>query len=216
MDDQELIAENFNSLRFWAAALSSRLPQALSFDDLLMAGICGLLAAKSKHDPQKSSPKTYFDKKIRGAVLDEIRKIRPGSRAARDFEKAVYAAKEDLRERYGREPSFYELADELGITQSSLVRRVRALPVAISSLEQQWGKTVTLRIEENVTRQMEYEEVVGLLDLLSHRERYVLNQYFFEGRSLRAIGRDLHITESRVCQIKQGALARLRSLYRPY
>lgn len=213
MDDVELIQENMQSLRFWAASLSGHLPPVMDFDDLLMAGISGLLASKHKHKPSKSSRKTYFSYKIRGAVLDEIRELRPGSRQYQEFDFAVFKVRDNLAQELGREPSLYEIAQRMGMDESDLNTRLLCLPTEMLRLNQNFPEDKIPDKKPLPIESMELDEVKEMLQRLPERLRYVLEQYYFENRYMVDIGTDLGVTESRICQLHKQAIAELRSLY---
>lgn len=213
MDDLDLIQENMQSLRFWAATLSVHLPPVIDFDDLFMAGVTGLLRAKDKHDPQKSSRRTYFSHKVRGAVMDEIRELRDGSRKYQEFELLVHKTGKDLSQELGRKPSLYEISQRLGMEESYVYKRILCLPVEMLRFDQNFPVEKIPDDAPLPGENIALEELKKMLQNLPERERYILEQYYFENRHMVDIGSELGVTESRICQIHKEALERLRVLY---
>ena len=213
MEDIGLIQENTQALHFWAASLSSHLPPVIDFEDLFMAGVSGLLQAKDKYDPTRLAPKTYFDHKIRGAVLDEIRELRLGSRAYQRFEAKVYKVREELAQEIGHEPSLYEISQRLGMEESNVYARILCLPTEMLRFDQNFPVDKIPDDKPLPGENLALEEVKEMLQKLPERERYILEQYYFENRHMIDIGRDLGVTESRICQLRKESLEKLRFLY---
>lgn len=202
--------------------LVSRLPPNVQVDDLIQAGMLGLLEAAKNFLPGRGARfETFAGIRIRGAMLDEIRKsdwaprslhrtMRRAARAARDIEAA--------KARPARE---VEIAERLGMDIASYRRVLQeAASQNISSLDELWARgdgcsagfcTTQPGPADQVDDAQRRQLLADCLTALPDRERLVLSLYYDQGLNLREIGALLEVSESRVCQIHGQAVAHLRS-----
>jgi RNA polymerase sigma factor FliA len=221
---EKILLDHLAQVHHIARRIHDRLPPQVPLDDLVHAGILGLMDAVRKYNPSKNVLlKHYAEFRIRGAILDSLRQIDWSPRTLRRQAKRVESAKIACRARLGRDPSEPEIADEIGISLARLQRilgEVRGLDV--SSLHSETvdphGEDAIdppAAAEEDPFHQALRSEMTGLLGRalgeLADRERDVLSLYHFEELTMKEIGAILGVGESRVSQIHSAALTRLRA-----
>lgn len=202
--------------------LISRLPPSVQIDDLIQAGMIGLLEASRNYDPsQGASFETYAGIRIRGSMLDEIRKGDWAPRSLHRKARQVAKAVQEIEAEQGRDARDSEVAERLGITLDEYYQILHdATAHKVFSFED-----VPLRVEgttEGLTQKFpiphEYAENQDFLQALANaitglpeRERLVMSLYYDDELNLREVGEVLGVSESRVCQIHAQALIRLRA-----
>jgi RNA polymerase sigma factor for flagellar operon FliA len=211
-----------------AGRVSGGLPPNVDAGDCVSYGIFGLIDAIEKFDPDRGiSFEPYAMRRIRGAILDELRALDWIPRSVRAKARAVERAYATLEARLRRTPSEAELAEELDLSVPELhqvfgqlsVVNVLALdellsvtddrPGAMSlgeTLEDAGAEDPVAVFESQETRQL----LAGAVADLPERERAVVTLYYFEGRTLADIGRALGVSESRVSQIHTKVMLALR------
>jgi RNA polymerase sigma factor for flagellar operon FliA len=198
----------------------------LDQEDLVSSGLVGLLGAVETFDPgRRTKFESYAISKIRWSILDELRKADPLSRRTRLRAHQIERARDELVQKLGRAPTESELVGRLGITvtehRAFLDQYARAQVRSFeASGEIQGGPVGGLHdlIGDNAATDpasaAEVAEVrarlVRAIGSLGEKERAVTTFYYFEGLTLREIGRVLDLTEGRISQILHAALARLR------
>jgi RNA polymerase sigma factor for flagellar operon FliA len=197
--------------------------------DLVSAGVIGLMQALDGFDPGRGLAfSTFAVARIRGAILDEIRRWDHAPRSVRQKQREIRRSEADLRSRLDRDPTPLEMADELSVSPEEL--HSWTLDVArhsIESLDATQHRRDGTRTEARVTsvigdsgtgivdrlgRAEAIELLKGRLQALPERERQVLALYYFEGLRLHQIADILGVTESRISQIRHKALRTLRSM----
>jgi RNA polymerase sigma factor for flagellar operon FliA len=199
-------------------------PPGLDYEDLLSFGVIGLLHALEKFEPSRGFVfQTYAVPRIRGAILDELRKYDWISRTGREKLQKLEQAMEHLLQEHGQVED-EKLREELGMDESSyrelLEISERSFVVSLDETfvygegEMNRGDSLadpSSLQDEIMERQEEYEWLYGALQDLSEREQMVLSLYYAEGLTLKEIGAVLGVTESRVSQIHGKALMILRT-----
>jgi RNA polymerase sigma factor for flagellar operon FliA len=225
-DERErLILEHLPQVRLIARRIHERLPDTIQFEDLMSAGVVGLIQAIDNFDPlQNVRLKTYAEFRIRGAILDSLRESdwapRMKRRLARDLESALEVAERRL----GRVPEEAEIAAELKLGVGEYRQRlneVAALDVGeLEYLRDDSGLPAAYRYvsdpeENSPVVQLERAELERLITASIERipavERTVLSLYYFEELTLREVGDVMGLHFSRVSQIKSQAVLRLRN-----
>lgn len=205
--------------------IAMRLPGHVDKDDLINAGIMGLMSALEKFDETKKVRfQTYAEFRIRGAVLDELRSRDVVSRSVRSKETRLEETFEALRRRFGRHPTDDEVSDYLGISLNKYYKLLdEARGACILSNDdlppdycEKYGTYEVLeKIDQNspfflLARSELKEALKNAIDSLPEKERLVLSLYYYEELTLKEIGLVLELTESRICQIHSRAILRLR------
>ena len=222
---EKLIIAHLPQVRLIARKIHERLPETVALDDLLSAGVIGLINAIDNFDPRQNVKlRTYAEFRIRGAILDSLRETdwapRLKRRQAREMEAAVARAEQRLR----RAPEEADIAAELGIPIDEYRRRLTEIAaLEIGELEYSRDESETPLLiryiaspdEQSPALQLERAELERLIasavDAIPKIERTVLSLYFYEEMTLREIGEIMDLHFSRVSQIKTQALLRLRN-----
>ena len=219
---EEALARNAGLVKRIAYHLISRLPASVQVDDLIQAGMIGLLEAARHYDAsQGASFETYAGIRIRGAMLDEMRKNdwapRSVHRRAREAAQVIH----ELENRYGRDARDSEVADGLGISLEEYHRILQdASSCRLFSLDDvgddEPGLVEDLPSDVPDPQQgLQAEDfrrsLAQAIDALPERERLVLSLYYDDELNLKEIGAVLGVSESRVSQIHSQAVLRLKA-----
>lgn len=222
---EQLVNRYGDLVRRIAHHLAGRLPATVVVEDLIQAGMIGLLDAARKFDYSKgASFETYAGIRIRGAMIDEVRRGEWAPRSVHRNARAIRAAIHSLENRLGRDVSDKEVADELGVSleeyhamaQDSLATRLFSVD-ELESVDEHLDRNddgddsrQTNPLKE-VQNEALREQLAEAIATLPEREKMVLSLYYDEGLNLKEIGAVLGVTESRVCQIHSQAAHRLRA-----
>ena len=222
-----VVADYADLVRKVALHLASRLPDVVQVDDLMQSGMIGLLeAAKRFDDTHGASFGTYAERRIRGAMIDELRRgdwiPRSVHRTARDVAEAI----REIEQQTGREARDDEVAERLGMElseyQSTLCDLAGQKLLSVESLMEdapdgRWldGEGTKLTPEDVLLESDRRTTLGEAIESLPERERLVLALYYNEELNLKEIGAVLDVTESRVSQIRSQALLRLRARLQP-
>lgn len=222
---EQLLLEHLPQVQYIARRIHDRLPPQVLLEDLVHAGILGLMDAVRKYDPSKNVQlKHYAEFRIRGAILDSLRQVDWSPRALRRQGRRLEQAISGCKGRLGRDPTEPEIAAELNMSLEDLqhlMGDLRGLDIgslqADSNEPGSGEEALQYRPgseEEDPFHQTLRSEMTGLLAKaigeLSDREREVLALYHFEELTMKEVGAALGIGESRVSQIHTAALLRLR------
>lgn len=219
----ELVSQGIGLVKRIACHLAARLPSSVEFDDLMQSGMIGLLEAAGNFDATRgASFDTYAGIRIRGAMLDEVRKLDWTPRSVHQKFRQVSKAMRDIEARTGRPAEAREIAAGLGITIDEYHKVLRdAAGCRLFSLEESaedddHGKNLqgadTETPEQAFDRTQFRTQLADAIRRLPERERLVLSLYYERELNLKEIGAVLEVSESRVCQIHGQALIRLRSM----
>lgn len=210
-----------------AHQLARRVSRDIEIDDLIGAGTLGLVQALEGFDPGRGLAfSTYAMPRIRGAMLDELRSRDWMPRSIRTRSRQLAGARANLQQSLGRQPSHEELAAELKIDLPTLWRWQEEIDgrVLLQLDGTHEGEEHDTRLSESIADVLagdpgdaldEADTLARLREAftqLSARDRLVLTLYYYEELNLREIGEVLHVSESRVSQIRTRALKRLRDL----
>ena len=220
-----LLLEHLPSVRYIARRIHERLPQHVELDDLVSAGVVGLIDAFSKFDHGKKVQfKSYAQFRIRGAILDSLRTLDWSPRELRRKGRAVEEAIRTLTQRLGRAPQEQEIAKEMELGLEAyqlLLGELKGLEIGSLHVE---------RSEDSGDEELAYipgspeedplflcmkgemrQRLVEAIDDLPEKERMVLTLYYYEDLTMKEIGLTLGVVESRVSQIHSAAVVRLRA-----
>ncbi len=219
-------------VRKLALRLVSRLPASVDLDDLIQAGMMGLLDAVARYREVPTAQfETYATQRIRGAMLDELRNQDWAPRSVRERSRRVAQAVHAASQRLGRQPTEGEVADELQITLADYrvmlqdahgaqllyaedmageLEDAGAGDPAGSPLDVPITADPLVRLAAGQLR----DALVRAIDALPPRERLLLSLCYEQGLNLKEAGMVLHVGEARVCQLRSQAIARLRASLR--
>ena len=225
--ERERVIREFGPvIKAMAQRLSFRLPAHLDSEDLVSAGVIGLMDAMTKFDPNREAKfKTYAEFRIRGAMLDEIRSMDWIPRSVHQRISLLQKTHATLLRRLGRPPTEEETASALNMSVEELddflTRSQGAILISIEDLgvqdsdgskiiralvDTETPDPLSMVVSENVRK------VLGrAIQQLPEKERMVLSMYYYEELTMKEIGQILKVTESRVCQIHSKAVITLKS-----
>ncbi len=219
-----LLMEHLPTVRYLARRIHERLPQHVELEDLVSAGVVGLIDAFSKFDHNKKVQfKSYAQFRIRGAILDSLRTLDWSPRELRRKGRAVEEAIRLVTQRVGRAPSEQEIAAEMELSlgeYQALLGDLKGLEIGSLHME---------RSEDSGDEELAYipgspeedplfrclkgemkQRLADAIDELPEKERMVLTLYYYEELTMKEIGLTLGVVESRVSQIHSSAVLRLR------
>lgn len=223
----DLVAQFLPRVKYYASKYSFALPPELSVEDLVSAGVIGLLEAIERYNPAMNATlSTFADFRIRGSILDEIRNMQWASKDARRKIHEVRHAQDQLKKELEREVTDEEVAGRLEISledlhkTQSLVSTMNMLSLDALGTTQD-GEQLDImqcladRSGPDVLERLNLKQTAAALgtaiDGLPEKERLVMTLYYYEEMTMKEIGKTLGITESRVCQLHGKALMKLRS-----
>jgi len=226
---EKLICEHISLVHHIVGRIGARLPESVERDDLVSAGILGLMKAVDRYDASRGAKlATYASSVIRGEIMEALRSKDWAPRSVRRKARDVAKAASRLEYELGRPPTETEIAASLGIDIDDYYRLLEETSAAtLFSLEEalaadddertfeaadvnpfgEFGDPATQFEEDDVKRVL-----VGAVARLPEREKQVVALYYQEDLTLREIGQVLGVTESRVCQIHGQAIGRLRGI----
>jgi RNA polymerase sigma factor for flagellar operon FliA len=224
-EEERVLLEHLPIVRFLARRIHERLPQHVDIDDLVSAGVVGLLDAFAKFDSTKKVQfRSYAQFRIRGAILDSLRILDWSPRELRRKGRAVEDAVRSVTLRLGRAPSENEVAEEMGTTLGAyqqLLGDLKGLEIGTLHIErnEDSGEEELAYIpgrpeEDPLFRCLRGElegRLIGAIQDLPDRERLVMTLYYYEEMTMREIGMALGVVESRVSQIHASAVVHLRA-----
>lgn len=223
---EKLILHYAPLVKYTAGRLLIHIGHHVEMDDLVGYGIFGLIDAVEKFDfnhEKGAKFETYASFRIRGAIMDYIRKMDWVPRTYRERNKLLEQAYSQLEDELERSPTDEELAEKLGMTLEETRDLMRKSPILslvsyddfIDQSHEQSFSSLTTKREDLPEQQVEKQELKELLadaiNKLDERERLIITLYYFEGLTIREISSIMKISESRVSQINSRAIRRLQS-----
>jgi len=225
-DWRRLAEDHHHLVRLVAGRLKGRLPAHIDINDCIGYGYIGLCSAAMKFDESKGTRfVTYASLRVRGAIIDGLRKMDRVPRSIRAHSNAVRHATDEMTVSLGREPTEEEVASRLGMTIARLRNVMDDIaPREYLSLEEYdyHGATgydsehpfASFLIDESLVQPhdaLASQEIVTLiLSALPPHERIVITMYYIENLFMREIGERLGVTAGRVCQVHARAMRRMR------
>ena len=220
---EQLILAYAQLVKLVAGRLSMYLGHNVEYDDLVSYGIFGLIDAIDKFDMDKNVKfETYASLRIRGAILDQIRKMDWIPRTVRQRQRKIDEAIKLVEMRTGKAATDEEIAQELGVSEDELVNWQSQLKVtnviSLSEFEEQGQEPTLENVNKNRFSQPEEvveekelkQKLIESLDLLTEKERRVIELYYYEDLTLKEISLVLEVSESRVSQLHTKALLKMR------
>jgi len=219
-EKKAIVIQYMPLVKFIAQRIHERLPSHLELDDLEHAGMLGLMDAVCRYDAQHSNMfKTYAEHRIRGAILDDLRKNDFMTRTGREKYKLLAQTIARLEKEHKHEVSADKIADALGMQMDQYYEFLNDAKVGVFlSLEEVMHKDyfkasgehdLLNASEKKVWMEEVKKMMIEEIDKLKKEERLVLSLYYFEELTLREIGGIMKRTESRICQIHTEVMAKL-------
>ena len=220
---ENIILEYAPLVKVVAGRLSMYLGYNVEYEDLVSYGIFGLIDAIDKFDCLKDVKfETYASLRIRGAILDQIRKMDWIPRTVRQRQRRMDEAIKVIEMRTGKNATDEELAKELGLSDEELCNWQSQLKitnvVSLNEFEENGPEPVfdtnnrsRFSQPEEVVAESELKDMlVAALDLLTEKERRVIELYYYEDMTLKEISKVLEVSESRISQLHTKALLKMR------
>jgi RNA polymerase sigma factor for flagellar operon FliA len=221
----ELMESYLHLVRYNAERIHVKLPDEVELDDLMSAGIFGLMDAIDAFDLERGVKfETYCAPRIRGAILDELRSMDWVPRLVRSRAHKLETATKQLEVELGRSPTSEEIARRLRIPMAEFEKIAKdASAVGVVSLSRKWFETDSNKDVREIdvledkkgadpVREIQRKDLKELITKgLSRAERLIVILYYFEEMTMKEIGATLDLSESRVSQMHSSILARLKA-----
>jgi len=221
----QLVEHYLPLVKYNAERIHTKLPDEVDVEDLMSAGIFGLMDAIDAFDRDRGVKfETYCAPRIRGAILDELRSMDWVPRLVRSRSSQVENARKSLEMRLGRKPTDEELTEEMQVSKDEFKKiRKDAGAVGVVSLSRKWYETDSNKDiceidvledpkQDDPLNMAQRRDLKGLITKgLSRAERLILILYYYEQMTMKEIGVTLDLSESRVSQMHSSILARLKA-----
>jgi RNA polymerase sigma factor for flagellar operon FliA len=212
-------------VRFTAERMHMKLPSEVEVDDLMSAGLFGLMDAIDAFDPDRGVKfETYCTQRIRGAIFDELRAMDWVPRLVRSRTAKVEKVRKQIEMETGRKATDAEIADRMKVAKPEFEKLQKdSRPVGIVSLNRKWFETDSSKDvreidvirdakQESPVQQIQRQDLQTLITKgLSRAERLIVILYYYEEMTMKEIGTTLDLSESRVSQMHSSILARLKA-----
>lgn len=225
-EKDRLIKSHLHMVSFLAERMVSQVPAFMTREDISSAAMVGLVDAANRFKPSMGVLfKTFAEKRMRGAVLDEVRRMDWFSRSLRQKQSRISKTMEELEKRLGRPPEEHEMAADLGMDLESyrqVLGEVSYLgcvslhetiedspdgPTMLDNIEDQNSPSAVEMLENSELTQ----ELARQIDRLTDKERLVVSLYYYEELSQKEIAEVLELSEGRVSQLHSQALIKLKT-----
>jgi len=223
-DKEQCLKEYAPLVKRIAHHMMLKLPGSVEVDDLIQAGMIGLLDAAGRYDELRGAMfETYAAQRIRGAMLDELRGADWLPRSMRRDMRKIESAISRLQQKHGRAPTETEIAKELGVPlmdYQAMLQEVRGAQLVFyedfhNEDNEDFFDRYDFNTDSNPLDMLQDERFRGALvqaiERLPERERQMMGMHYEQDMNLREIGEVMGVSESRVCQLHSQAVARLRT-----
>jgi RNA polymerase sigma factor for flagellar operon FliA len=224
---REVVLHHLPLIRAIAARLSKRLPPTVEVGELINIGVLGLLNARDRYDDSKGVPfKAYAEMRIRGQMLDALRDNDIVPRSVRRKHNRLKRERDALRHRLGRVPTRTELRAQLDMAPKKFDAYVSdAIIAPMTSLDISTTRDGSNLLIDNLSgndptaedsfgEQQVRSAVSSAIQKLPEKERFAVIEYYLQHRTLKSIGAEMGVTESRACQLRSQGVKRLRARLR--
>lgn len=221
---QEAIVRHYApKIKFLALRLKAKLPKNVELGELISAGTLGLIESLGKFNAELGIKfETYAENRIKGAMLDELRRLDWFPRGLRHRVRTLENATHRIEHQQGRAPTEEELQQETGMDITEVREGLEALHnqlcLSIDSIQETFSSDNRAHLEnepfQHAAMQNLVDKVAVLIDDLTPREKLVLSLYYTDELNMRETAEVMGITEGRVSQLHSQALARLRKMFR--
>jgi len=228
-DKEQCIKEYAPLVKRIAHFMMLKLPNSVQVDDIIQAGMIGLLDAAGRYDELRGAQfETYASQRIRGAMLDELRGADWLPRSLRSDMRKIEGAISRTQQRLGRSPAESDIASELGMglqDYQQLLQEARGAQLMYyedfhNAEDEDFFERFESDGKSNPLEMLKDERfreaLIKAIGSLPERERMLMGMHYEQDMNLREIGEVLGVGESRVCQLHSQAVARLRSVLKEY
>ncbi len=216
---EQLINSHQPLVRKLAWHVHSRLSTSIEVEDLLQIGMVALVEAAQGFEDRGLGFTNYAKLRVRGAMIDQLRKQSNISRSAMQFQKKLREVSEELAQKLGHAPNQVALAAAMDMDLESFrVATDNAEAVDLQSMDEVysdqniWFSDLSEKADDRVERHQRQQMIADAIGSLPERDGLILQLYFIEEMNLEEIGLTLDIGASRVCQIKKAALEKLHQI----
>jgi RNA polymerase sigma factor for flagellar operon FliA len=209
---QEIIKNFMPTIRYWAKHYHYQYHQVLEFEDLVMVGIIGLIDAMNKYKKDKKNQfKTYAEFRIRGEIIDELRKQDWMTRSERNKQKKYKKAKNNLTEELGRVPTSKEISNVLPFKSKDMIR-MEQYESGDTIKQYVEGETLEMKNLQNTEfENYALKKTLGhILDELPRTMKLIVTLKYFEDLNFFEISKVVNLSEGRICQLHAEALEMLK------
>lgn len=214
---EDLVRSHMQLVRKIAWHVHGRVSSAVEIEDLIQIGMIALVEAANGYEDRGHAFSTYASMRVRGAMIDHLRRHAAMSRSGMTKRRQLLKAKSDFEKTHGRSPSESELAYALGLDGAAFRALLEETAATyqesldeVYSDQSMWFADVEERVDQTLERGELAAALADHISELPEREAMVLQLYFVEEMNLEEIGQTLGIGAARVCQIKKAALDKLR------
>ena len=223
----QIISDHLYLVDILVGRMVTQVPSFMNRDDMKSAGLLGLLDAARKFDPNKNALfKTFAEHRIRGSILDEMRKLDWFSRSLREKQNRIAKTISDLELSLGRDPDDHEVARALGLeldeyrTQLGEVSHLGCVSLNETLDHSEEGRSFIEALEDSTRNtfpgarleNMELtSKIADVLERLSEKERLVISLYYYEELTQKEIAEVMQLSEGRVSQLHSQALIKLKT-----
>jgi len=215
---EALIADHMKLVRKLAWHVHGHMSSSVELEELIQTGMVALIESARAFEDQGFAFATYAATRIRGSMIDALRRASPQSRKASANRRAIIAARQSVESKVGRTATPQELAAEMNLTLGEFQDvELTARSITNISIESAYSDHDCAFQDEAPASDEVLDEgrlkslLLSAIDELPEREKMILQFYFYEEMNLDEIGKILGITAGRVCQMKAAALGQLRS-----
>ncbi len=221
-DKEKIVRHYAPKVRFIASRMKAKLPKHIELSELVSAGTLGLLEALGKFKAQFAIRfDSYASSRIRGAMIDELRRLDWFPRSLRAKVKEINQAVWRIESEFGRTPTVEELVEATGLSEKDVNTGLEALQnqlcVSLDSIQDYVSNESGTNDLEDPFKNTAFVELIdkvsGVIDVLTPREKLVLSLYYTEELNMREASEVMDITEGRVSQLHTQAIARIRRVF---
>lgn len=220
---EEIVRHYAPKIKIIGLRLKAKLPRNIELGELISAGSLGLVEALKKFDPSRGFKfETYAENRIKGAMLDELRRLDWFSRSLRQRIRQIEEAIRKIETETGEAATLETIQEETGLSEkevdSGMEMLQNQLCLSLEAVSENLASMKNSSQEDDPFQQAAFQEIVdkiaGLIDELTPREKLVLSLYYGEELNMRETAEVMDITEGRVSQLHSQALGKLRTKFR--
>lgn len=221
-DRQEIVKHYAPKIKYLALRMKAKLPRNVELNDLISAGTLGLVESLGKFNPELGIKfDTYAENRIKGAMLDELRRMDWFSRGLRQKVRTLEDAIRRYENQHGRSASEEDLQKATGLSEKDVRSGLEALQnqlcLNLDAIQDTFSSESQSHVDNEPFKTTALQEIVdkvaGLIDSLTPREKMVMSLYYGDELNMKEVAEVMGITEGRVSQLHSQAMGRLRQKF---